>query len=95
MSRCYTLAKRGLTSSGELEMIYKTNISISVVEGVKIDDIEHLVRSDLMSEIDLSRYAPLYVTVDMRDETISVVIRPHNNGEMCGVFKSYIEIDND
>lgn len=93
--RIYTLAKRGLTAAGELEMIYKTNISISAVEGANIDDIECLLRSDLMSAIGLSRYSPLYVVVDMKDETISVVLRPHNNGELCDRFKSYIEIEND
>ena len=93
--RCYTLAKRGLSPAGELEMIYKTDISISAVEGVKIDDIEFLLRSDLMSTIGLSRYSPLFVTVDMKDETISVVLRPHNNGDLCDIFKSYIEIEND
>lgn len=92
MERIYTLAKRGLTSSGELEVIYKTDISISVVEGVKIDDIERIIRDDLMSEIGLHRYAPIYITTDMRDETISVVLRPHNNGELCELFKTYIEI---
>lgn len=93
--RCYTLVKRGLSPAGELEMIYKTNIPISGIEGSEIENIERLLRVDLMSEIGLSRYSPLFVVVDMRDETISVVLRPHNNGDLCDIFKSYIEIEND
>ena len=90
--RIYTLAKRGISPSGGLEMIYKTSISVEEIEGAKIGDLERQVREDLREQIGLYDYAPVMIVTDGKDNTMSVVLREHND-KLCEIFRTEIRID--
>lgn len=89
--RVYTLVRRGLNINGEVEMIYKTNISLEEVDGVEISELEKMARADLTSPIQLSKFTYLMIVTDSKDETISVALRENHN-ELCRIFKTVIEV---
>lgn len=89
--RCYTLARRGLNANSELEMIYKTNISLDAVNGVEIAELEKMARADLRAPIQLSRFAHLIIVTDSKDETLSIVLR-ENHSELCEILQTVIEV---
>lgn len=90
--RTYKLAKRGISSLGTLEMIYKTSISLEEIEGSKIDDLERQVREDLRDKIGLYRAAIVMIVTDSKDDTMSVVLREQHD-KLCDVFRTEIQID--
>lgn len=89
--RVYTLARRGLNINGEIEMIYKTNISLEEVDGVEISELEKMARADLTSPIQLNKFTYLMIVTDSKDETLSVVLR-ENHKELCRILKTVIEV---
>lgn len=88
----YNLVKRGISPLGALEMIFKTNISLSEIEGLKIDDLENKVRKDLQSPLGLYEYAHVMIATDSKDNTMSVVLREQHE-KLCEYFRAKIEVD--